>query len=424
MRTLKHYSLALAALSAAPAASAAQEREQSDSLARQVYLLQQRVDSLERLISSRTGPAADTVGAPADELAALRAAAQAALQEGDSTPEPDTTGVRFVGRTRTLNQLNPEISVTGDVRLRANRPGPQAENVDLREFEFAFQSPLDPFSTAKVYVTFDEGELDIEEAYAYWSGLPGHLRLDFGRFRQQFGELNRWHLHALPETEYPLVLSHYVGEEGLVGDGVGLYWIVPTSRPAVGTHELWAQLTLGNNEVLFHGGDRLSFLGHLNSFWQLSPSTFFQLGWTAVYGEHPDSALKSRVFGTDFRVTWTPPERAQYRSFTVRGEGYAARREVAGVGDTRWGGYIGARYQLTRRLFVGARYDYVELLEGPSDHEWALSPYLVWWQSEWVRLRAEWRRHSVPLAGGLRDSSDGLVLQAVWSMGPHKHETY
>ena len=44
----------------------------------------------------------------------------------------------------------------------------------------------------------------------YWTGLPGRIRADIGLFRQQFGELNRWHLHALPETEYPLVLRSFL----------------------------------------------------------------------------------------------------------------------------------------------------------------------------------------------------------------------
>src|SRR2546421_5445169 len=38
------------------------------------------------------------------------------------------------------------------------------------------------------------------------------FRSDVGKFRQQFGELNRWHLHAVPETEYPLALTSYLGD--------------------------------------------------------------------------------------------------------------------------------------------------------------------------------------------------------------------
>ncbi len=97
---------------------------------------------------------------------------------------------------------------------------------------------------------------------------------------------------------------------------------------------------------------------------------------------------------------------------------------MAGVGETRYGGYVSTEYQLSRRLFAGARVDYVEPLDTADPATWAIVPRLRWWQSEWVYLQAEWQRTSVPLAGGMRDTADRFVLQAVWAIGPHKHETY
>jgi len=49
---------------------------------------------------------------------------------------------------------------------------------------------------------------------------------------------------------------------------------------------------------------------------------------------------------------------------------------------------------------------------------------LTWWQSEWVYLRAEWQRSAVPVIAGGLDRSDRLILQAVWAIGPHKHEIF
>ncbi len=89
------------------------------------------------------------------------------------------------------------------MRAYAQQPGIQRENFDPREFEVGFQSPLDPYSNTKIFVSFENGEVSIEEGYAYWTGLPGHIRFDIGKFRQQFGELNRWHLHALPRCPRP-----------------------------------------------------------------------------------------------------------------------------------------------------------------------------------------------------------------------------
>jgi hypothetical protein len=403
----------------------AQQSPQADSLRREIERLRARMDSLERTVArlSAQPPAGrqDTTGQAGGELAALLAAAQAA-----AGPPPDTAAEarrQFVDRTRTQPSLNPEISATGDIRVLAQGQGVQANDVDVREFEVAFQSPLDPFSNTKIFATFSHDEIGIEEGYAYWTGLPGHLRVDVGRFRQQFGELNRWHAHELPWSEYPLVVREYLGGDGLSGDGASLYWLIPAGGGALGTHELFAQTTLANNETVFQGGNRLAFMGHLNNFWSLSPATFVQLGASALYGENPDSALKSSVFGVDFRLSWRPPRQGNYKSFTLRAEGFAARHQVLGAGPTRYGGYVGAQYQLNQRLFAGARYDYVQLLQG-GDAEWTVVPNLTWWQSEWVYLRAEWQHDSVPLLAGLRQINNRFLFQAVWAIGPHKHETY
>ena len=413
------YCLAVTAVFLLPTAVWAQGIEQrADSLEREVRNLQARLDSLERVLLRLVSEGEDTVEV-VDELAALRAAARAVVPETAADTAPD----HFVLRSRNLNDYNPEISVTGDVRLIGNRPGPQQDNFDLREFSLGFQSALDPYSNTKIYFSFGETGVMVEEAYAYWTGLPGGVRVDVGRFRQQLGELNRWHLHSVPETEYPMVIDDYFGEFGLSSTGVSVYWVAPYQSPGGGVHEVWAQVTRGHNDVLFDEGNRASFLGHVNNFWQVSRSTYFQIGATGVYGTNPDMNLKTDVLGADFRLTWRPPHRSLYNEFTVRGEGYAVRKRFDGAGGTRFGGYVSTTYKTSQRFYVGARFDYVELLDRADEFKWAIVPNITFWQSEWVVLRAEWQHLSVPILTG-RDVSDRFVLQAVCSIGPHKHESY
>jgi len=406
MRFIRLTALALCAALALPAAAHGQEparRAEVDSLRRELAAVRAKLDSL--LGVRARGERADT----SDPLAALRAAARQA-----AGPAQDTA--RATGRERNLNQLNPEISVTGDFRAYGQTEGPQTDNFQAREVEFAFQSTLDPYSHTKIFAAVEDGAVDIEEAYVYWTGLPGRLRLDVGKFRQQFGELNRWHLHAVPEGEYPLALTTYMGEEGLIGTGAALYG----SLSGLGTHEFWAQVTKGDNDVLFTGGGRPAFLAHLNNFWQVSRSTYVQLGATVMLGSNPDDTLgplRTRVGGIDARFTWRPPAQAKYREWTVRGEVLALRQEYGGVGDTRLAGYVGTTYKLGARWIAGVRVDYVEDPAGGIVRQ--LVPSLTIWQSEWVKLHAEWQ-HRRDAAG----TANLLALQAVWSIGPHKHETY
>jgi hypothetical protein len=408
--------LVAAACLAAPRSISAQTPR--DSLAAEVRALKARLDSLRvelsRLARRQAAPR-DTVTA-GDDLAALRAAAAAAVGR-DTTQSADTASERkFVGRERNQAQLNPEISVTGDVRAYGTTTGIQRDNFEPREFEIGFQSALDPYAHTKIFVALEGGQASVEEGYAYWTGLPGRLRLDVGKYRQQFGELNRWHLHAVPETEYPLVLTTYLGEDGLAGTGLSLY------RPfgGFGTHELTVQATLSESDGdLFGGGRRPSYLAHLLNFWQLNRSTYMQIGGSVLRGANPDSTLRTTVGGVDFRLTWRPPARALYQEWTLRGELLSFRKEIAGSGPTRLGGYVSSTYKLGQRWIAGARYDYVESPE-TGEITRQIIPSLTLWQSEWVFLRAQYRWEKV--AGATATSQ--LALQAVWAIGPHKHETY
>jgi len=383
-------------------------QRQLDSLTAEVRALKARLDSL----SAAQAPAAEAADT---SLAALRAAVAAATGS-DTTKAKQEAPAPFIGRERNQAQLNPEIGATGDVRVYGQQPGPQRDNFDPREFEIGFQSALDPYSHTKLFVSLENGDVSVEEGYAYWIGLPGRLRIDVGRFRQQFGELNRWHLHAVPETEYPLVVRQYLGDDGLVGDGVSLY----RAFGGFGTHEITAQVTKSrSDDLLFGGGGRPTYLLHLLNFWQLSPSTYMQLGATGLTGSNPDSSLRTQVGGLEFRLTWRPPARALYRDWTLRGELLALHTERFGAGPTRVGGYVSTTYKLDQRWIVGVRWDRVaDPLTGLITQQ--VVPSLTLWESEWVFLRAQysWTK----LAGA--DATGQFAIQTVWAIGPHKHETY
>jgi hypothetical protein len=410
-------SLGAAVALAAPAVAQqpAPTQRQLDSLAAEVRRLRARLDSLTVQVGKRPmGPAKDTTAA-GDDLAALRAAANAAAGRSD-TALTEAAPTQFVGRERNQSQLNPEISATGDVRAYGYSPGPQSNNFDPREFEIGFQSALDPYSHTKIFVSLEGGHVSVEEGYAYWTGLPGHIRFDIGKFRQQFGELNRWHLHAVPETEYPLALRTFLGDDGLAGAGISLY----RAFGGLGTHELTAQVTKSESDsALFGNAGRPTYLVHLLNFWQLSRSTYVQLGGTGLYGTDPTSSLKTKVGGLDFRLTWRPPARALYREWTLRGELFVLEKQLAGVGPTRLGGYVSTTYKVNQRVILGAAYNYVAApLDGSVTRQ--IIPSLTWWESEWVFLRAQYQYEKNPLAG----TTHQLAFQAVWAIGPHKHETY
>lgn len=469
---------ALAVAFLAPGGAFAQETR-VDSLERRVAALEELVRSLQeevrRLRAERPGPeapeeAAEEPGAPgraereaqeeAGELAALREAARDAAREAE--PRRDTTEAEG-SRTRSLQLLNPEISVTGDVvgLFSAPEAGESEFTAVPREFEFSFQSALDPYTHTKIFFTRhedlpfagldhggigehdeDEGDADhehegeegpesdpheageeegeeegfeIEEAYMYWVGLPGGLGVKLGKFRQEIGLYNRWHTHALLEVERPLAVTAFLGEEGLVQTGASVS--LPGFLLGPATQDLTFEVTRADNP-LFRGGTELSYLGRAQSFFDLGPTGYFQVGATGVLGRNDEIDLDSRLLGLDASFKWSPAGRSLYRELTLRGEWYFAEQDLGEQALTGRGGYLQANYRLDRRWIAGLRADYLDAYDGAEAFQ--LVPTLTWWQSEWVRLRLQ---YNLLKREGF-DPDHTLLFQTVWAVGPHKHETY
>src|SRR5215203_5249406 len=275
----------------APAAAPAQtETDPVTTLRQEIEALRQeygeRLADLEarlaRLEVSGEGQASVQVQEEDDELAALRAAAQettgSSAEAPDVTPEGIETSV--AGSERNLSQLNPEISDTGDMVGFYTDQG--REDFDAREFELNFQSALDPFSFTKWTLAFSPEEgVDIEEGYISYTNLPGGLGLTAGKFRQNFGALNRWHLHALPQLDYPLALQTYFGDEGLAQTGIRADWLLP--RPWASANEVSLELTDGESDAF--GGEsfeNLVGLAHLKNYWDIGEAVYTELGLSGI----------------------------------------------------------------------------------------------------------------------------------------------
>jgi hypothetical protein len=426
----RHIVIIMLGFCALAAQASAQERTvPPDSLQAQIRRLQARLDSLERVLAQLTKQGKDTA-AVQDELAALRAAAQQVTGENVDTARVGET------RTRSLSVMNPEISATGDVvgGYLAPTGGDAGFRATPREFELSFQSALDPYTRTKIFATYEEdppvaglevsdtaaahgSSFEIEEGYLYWVGLPGALGLKVGKFRQEIGLYNRWHTHALQEIDRPLAAATFLGPDGLIQTGLSL--TSPALSIGPSTQSLFLEATQGTNEALFQDGNDLSFLGRLQSFWDVGPGTWVQFGATGVTGKNGDVGLDTRLLGLDFAFHWAPPNRAIYRSFELKSEWYFARQDLEGVRSTGNGGYGQANFRVNRSWVLGTRVDYVEGYDGATPILQVV-PSVSWWQSEWVRLRLQ---YNLVKPRGI-DASHTVMVQVVWAMGPHKHETY
>ncbi|MEE8134141.1 MAG: hypothetical protein V3T56_03750 [Gemmatimonadales bacterium] len=431
MRTLSAWALVfVVALGSTPTEVLTQEPARTDSLEAQVRRLRMQLDSLQHVLEELIRQGQDTTSA-LTELARIRAAAQTAAGKAEL---PDTTTLG--SQTRDLSILNPEISVNADVVGSYVVPDGASSSFNAipREFEFSFQAAVDSYTRTKIFVTHEEeleiagfveraGEdgrtsVEIEEGYLYWVGLPAAIGLKVGKFRQEIGLYNRWHTHALLEVDRPLASRAFLGDDGLIQTGASASLPSFTVGPA--TQTIIAEVALGNNEALFDGGSHLSFLGRFQSFWEVGSAAFLQFGATGLTGRNDDVNLKTRLAVIDFMFRWTPPRQARYRDFQIKGAWYFSEREEAGTKLRGNGGYGQFSFKFAQQWIVGTRVDYLTPYLDNDPNYLQMVPSLTWWQSENVRLRAQY--HYVKPKG--MAASHTVLLQIVWAIGPHRHENY
>ncbi|MFH0902442.1 MAG: hypothetical protein V2A73_17570 [Pseudomonadota bacterium] len=385
--------------------------------------------------------------------------ARAAQEE----PKPDQR--EFLEGGLALQKLNPELTFSADLlpalvfandrfyASEADRSG-----LPVRAIGLHFQHVLDPYSMFKSALHLAPGHgLHLEEVYVSWFGLVPSVSISVGRFRENFGVVNRWHEHDLDQTQYPLALELVLGEEGLVGNGVMIKWLMPPLW--ADANELTLEVVDGSNKTLFAGEHYSipSSMLRLKSYYDLNRSTYFELGLTGMMGVNNRRGVlgdenklvdepwrRTIVAGADMTVYWSPPQRARYRSVTWRTELYYANKELApAAGDTgaeanasagviqhSWGAYSYLQYQLSARWFLGARGDVaLPTVRGSEDVAWDLVPYLTFWQSEFVYVRLELRHgqdipYRAPDQSLSRRTDNRLLLQVDFAAGPHKHEKY
>jgi hypothetical protein len=395
--------------------------QESDSI--KIGKLEERIKKLEEKIEQ-------------DELDKLLNEAETIANRKEEKKESK----EFTSGQRSLQAINPEISVLGDMfgQYIANENGFNEElrsGAFFRVMETSFQSNLDPFSLAKFIVELNPEGIEFAEGYMTWTEIFAKVGLTAGKFRQQFGVINRWHVHSLDQFDYPLALNTILGEDGLNQIGLSFDWAMPSIISDA--NFLTLQITNGQNEQLF-SGDMFSFpsgLLHLKNYWDLSRNTYLELGLTGMIGKNnqrgydedgnlilEDSRLTA-LGGLDLTVFWEPLNQARYHSFIWRTELYYANKEQLNDRIKVLGGYSYIDYKFDLQWHIGARFDYTQPFETNNSEKYSyqIIPYITWWQSNWVRLRLQYNYLN---SSESPTAQNTIRLQIVFAAGPHKHDRY
>lgn len=351
-------------------------------------------------------------------------------------------------------RLLPDISAVGDLIGDLSPKGSTQEDATrfgVRELELALQAAVDPYFRADVFLGFSDAEgVHIEQAFLTATALPLRLEARLGRFLAPFGKQNTTHRHDLHTVEHSYVVQRFLGEEGLKGTGaylarvfspLGFYQeLILTAVDRIG--EAPEDLTAEEP-----ANEKLSGLGYsarLRNYWDLTEAANLELSASAMtgvreqpltqgvdLGDQPVNAALARqtTIGLDATFRWRPLEQGLYRSFILQGEFMRQLNrdpenippplglvDYAGPRRDFSGAYLFARYQISRRTFIGGRYDWVQDPEADGVSLTAGSGILTFYPSEFSKLIASVERRSLKGFGG----TTRLLLQASFAIGPHK----
>lgn len=346
-------------------------------------------------------------------------------------------------------RLLPDISAVGDLVADLSPDGSTQEDgarMGIREIEIAFQAAVDPYFRGDVFLGFSDAEgVHIEQAFMTATAIPG-FELRLGRFLMPVGKQNTTHRHDLHTLEYPWVIQRFLGEEGLKGTGLyvsrifaplGFYQeLLLTAIDRIGE----APEDLLTEEPVNRNLGDLALSARLRNYWDLSQAANLELSGSVLAGRveqpfdfgaappAPDVnavAASQRLYSTDITFRWRPLQQGLYRSFIAQGEFYLQTNErdddpaFGGPNRDFAGAYGFARWQLSRRWYAAARYDWLEDPELGGETLTAASGYLQWFPSEFSKLTAAFERLMPAAAAGL-DATNRILLQASFAIGPHK----
>ena len=419
-------------------------RRQFESLRQQyerrLQELAERLETLQAQQAPVTDPQPRTAPAPAAEVGARP-------EEGPSLAQLLTPRQPFAlaqpGRSLFFDigasgDFIADFTSNGSARRRDGTFNGRENRLFPREVSIAMFGRVDPFASAAIRISAGEEAppdgarrgseiaVSLEEANATLLALPLGTTARFGLMRPRFGTLNVVHMDDLPQVDRPNVLTRFFGEEELnLEKGLEAGFILPTPF----YEELSLGVFDGDNETAFGRGSLRDplVLGRLRNFFELDAWGALQLDFSAGTGATVDDR-RNTVADVGLKYKWAPTTGYAFPVVTLAGEAIYGNRKLRDNDGTRverraerWGQYLYGQVDVDKRWAAGLRYDWTERPTTPG-REWALSPYVQFKPSEFLRFRLQYK-HTAE-TGSVSRETDEIFLQGSFVLGAHPTERF
>jgi hypothetical protein len=366
---------------------------------------------LEEDIARELGASPGQAGAPPVPAAPSTATA--------SSPQGQAPGGSALARVLLLPDISAIGSFAGvydsyDVPALSPRPGlygPTAKPTALfDELELGFQSVIDPYGRADVFISFTPDGVSVEEAYFTTLTLPGGLQLRAGKFFSPFGRQNQQHPHVWDFVDAPLASTRVLAEDVLSGPGLDVSWLTPL--PWFAELHVAGQSTNPDPSAI-DPVDRPTLVARFLQYGSLGEATSVGLGVSAARRSEATGAFRD-LGGVDLYVKIRPPSTRAY--LALQGELFGRRfRDVEG-GRSELGAYAQAVFRQDAYFAYGARYDDAPaagVTAAGRERRW--SGLAIWYPSEFQRIRLQLTYDRRPMG---QDGVEAL-LAFEFIMGSH-----
>jgi hypothetical protein len=207
----------------------------------------------------------------------------------------------------------------------------------------------------------------------------------------------------------PLVVEAFLGEEGYIGNGASARFFVPTPFDDESALELTAQALSGGGVAVADGpAHRPAWVGNLRWFRSFGEAHSMDLALIFLFARTGSGEDREAfTYSSDFLYKWKPLRGGEFRSFVLGGQAFYSQRDFAvdidadGDGEPETSteseaapfGYYGfAQVQLSRMTYLGARWDDTASIDLDTVRRRAISGYLTWYASEFLRFRFGYER--------------------------------